>query len=85
MTDIGNTDRPQEGRRLNNRAENSHQPLRRQERAMLGFRNMATLQKFNYVHAALHNHFNQERHLVSRQEFKIRRSAAQAKWRSLGA
>jgi putative transposase len=85
MADIGNADRQEVGRRLNNRAENSHQPLRRRERAMLGFRSMGTLQKFSSVHATLHNHFNQERHLVSRQEFKVRRSAAQAKWRSLGA
>jgi len=34
---------------------------------------MATLQKFSSVHATLHNHFNQERHLVSRQEFKGQR------------
>ena len=85
MADIGNADRQEVGRRLNNRAENSHQPLRRRERAMLRFRSMATLQKFSSVHATLYNHFNQERHLVSRQEFKRRRSAAQAKWRSLGA
>ena len=84
MADIGNADRQEVGRRLNNRAENSHQPLRRRERAMLRFRSMATLQKLSSVHATLHNHFNQERHLVSRQEFKLRRSAAQAKWRSLG-
>jgi putative transposase len=40
---------------LNNRAENSHQPFRRPERAMLRFRRMKTLQKF----ASVHNHFYQ--------------------------
>ncbi len=38
MRDIGNADRHEVGRRLNNRAENSHQPFRRRERAMLRFR-----------------------------------------------
>ena len=42
----------------NNQAENSHQPFRRRERAMLRFRRMKTLQKFSSVHAAFHNNFN---------------------------
>ena len=63
MKVIGNVDKQETGRWLNNRAENSHQPFRRRERAMLRFRRMQTLQKFGAVHAAVHNHFNQERHL----------------------
>jgi putative transposase len=35
MKEIGNADRQETGRWLNNRAENSHQPFRRRERAML--------------------------------------------------
>ena len=54
------------GRWLNNRAENSHQPFRRREGAMARFRDIETLQKFASSHAAVHNHFNHERHLVSR-------------------
>ena len=54
------------GRWLNNRAENSHQPFRRREGAMARFRDIKTLQKFASGHAAVHNHFNHERHLVSR-------------------
>ena len=46
MKEIGNADRQEVGRRLNNRAENSHQPFRRRERAMQRFRSMKTLQKF---------------------------------------
>jgi len=38
------------------------------------------LQKFSSVHAQVHNHFNQERHLVDRQTYKLRRSAALAEW-----
>ena len=81
MQEIGNADRQQTGRRLNNRAENSHQPFRRRERAMQRFRSKKTLQKFSQVH----NHFNQERHLVGRQEFKQRRLAALTEWRALAA
>ena len=51
------------GRWLNNRAENSHQPFRRREGAMARFRDIKTLQKFASSHAAVHNHFNLERHL----------------------
>ena len=75
-------DRHEVGGRLNNRAENSHQPFRRRERAMQRFRSPKTLQKFSSVHAQLHNQFNQERHLVTRQVYKQRRSAALAEWRA---
>ncbi|MDH4384373.1 MAG: IS6 family transposase [Caulobacter sp.] len=85
MKQIGNADRQQVGHWLNNRAENSHLPFRRRERAMQRFRRMKTLQKFVATHASFHNHFNQERHLVSRQEYRTRRSAALAEWKSLVA
>ncbi len=83
MRDLGNLERREMGRFLNNRVENSHLPLRRRERAMLRFRRMKSLQKFASVHASFHNHFNSERHLVDRQKFKVRRSAAIAEWQSL--
>ncbi len=51
MKAIGNSDRQEVGRGLNNRAENSHQPFRRRERAMQRFRSLRTLQKFTSVHA----------------------------------
>ena len=50
---------------------------------MLRFRRMHTLQKFSAVHASVHNHFNQERHLVSRDIYKERRSATLAKWQAV--
>jgi putative transposase len=83
MKEIGNADVQATGRWLNNWAENSHQPFRRRERAMLRFRRMHTLQKFSAVHASVHNHFNHERHLVSRDTYKARRSAALAEWRAV--
>ncbi len=85
MRELGNLSRRVMGRWLNNQAENSHLPFRRRERAMLRFRRMESLQKFASVHASLHNHFSQERHLVDRQTYKLRCSIAMADWRSLMA
>ena len=83
MKVIGNADRQETGRWLNNRAENSHLPFRRRERAMLRFRQMRSLQKFVAIHGSVHNHFNQERHLYSRDNFKLNRAAALSEWRQL--
>ena len=83
MSELGNSDKQDLGRWANNRVENSHLPFRQRERAMLRFRRMSSLQKFTSIHANVHNHFNAERHLVDRQTFKIRRSAALAEWHSL--
>ena len=85
MKVIGNLERQECGRWLNNRAENSHQPFRRREGAMARFRDIKTLQKFASAHASIHNHFNQERHLNRREIFKQYRSAALAEWRQLAA
>ena len=83
MKVLCNTDKQEIGRWANNRVENSQLPFRRRERAMLRFRQMKSLQKFASVHANVHNHFNQERHLVDRQTYKARRSAALAEWQLL--
>ncbi|WP_299355772.1 IS6 family transposase [uncultured Shimia sp.] len=83
LKDIGNARRQETGRWVNNRAENSHLPFRRRERAMLRFRQMRCLQKFAGVHSSVHNHYNQERHLHSRDSFKLNRSAALSEWRQL--
>jgi putative transposase len=83
LREIGAADRQEVGRWLNNRAENSHLPFRRRERAMLRFRQMRTLQKFASVHALISNHFNQERHLYSRDAFKANRTSALVELRQL--
>ena len=83
LKDMGRGDDREMARWTNNRAENSHLPFRRQERAMLRFRRMRSLQKFVSVHASVHNHFNQGRSLYSRQNFKANRAAALAEWRQL--
>ena len=79
MNDLGDRDKQDIGRWANN----SHLAFRRRERAMQRFRRMKTLQKFSSVHAQVQNHFNQERHLVSREVYKQRSSAALAAWRSV--
>ena len=38
------------------------------------------LQTFAAVHSSVHNHFNQERQLYSRLNFKLNRAAALAEW-----
>jgi putative transposase len=81
MKVIGNDANQECGRWLNNRAENSHQPYRRRERAMQRFRTVRTLQKFAAAHASIHNHLNHDRHLDRRDIFKQNRTAALAEWR----
>jgi len=85
MKVIGSVVRQETGRWKNNRAENSHLPFRRRERAMQRFRRMRSLQKFVSVHASVFSHFNQQRSLSKRDYFKASRAAALAEWRQLGA
>ncbi|MEL6693998.1 MAG: IS6 family transposase [Pseudomonadota bacterium] len=81
MRKIGNSDRQEVGRHLNNRAENSHLPFRSRERAMSRFRRMSNLQKFASTHASFHNHFNLDRHINRRSRFNSMRNAALSEWR----
>jgi putative transposase len=85
LRELGSGDRHVTGQHLNNRVENSHLPFRRRERAMTRFRHMRSLQKFAAVHASVHNHFNRQRHLYSRDSFKLNRAAALAEWQQLFA
>ena len=85
MKVIGNEARQETGRRLNNRAENSHQPFRRREGVMSKFRSVKSLLKFVSAHATIHKHLNQGRHLNPRDDFKKNRATALAEWRQLAA
>lgn len=84
LKEFGAEARQETGRWANNRAENSHLPFRRRERAMLRFRRIRSLQMFAAVHASVSNHFDQERSLSSRDIFKTNRTAALTEWRKLG-
>ena len=85
LKEIGAEGKQTTGRWENNRAENSHLPFRRRERAMLRFRRMRSLQKFATVHSSVCNHFNSDRSLSSRNVYKAARTAALAEWRQLCA
>src|SRR5207237_2991405 len=68
----------EQGLRQNNRAENSHQPVRRRQ----GFKSARSAQRFLSMHAAVHNTFNIQRHLVSRSTLRIFRAEAASEWRN---
>ena len=71
----------QRGLRNNNRAENSHQAVRRRERKLQRFKSPRSAQRFLSMHAAVHNTFNLQRHLISRSTLRIFRTEAAAQWR----
>ena len=49
----------EQGLRSNNRAENSHQPVRRRERKMQRFKSARSAQRFLSMHAAVHSRGNE--------------------------
>jgi putative transposase len=67
---------------LNNRAENSHLPLRRRERAMQGFRSPGGLQRFTSVFSAVRNLFVPPRSRRFALAAHLHRLAAMAEWKS---
>ena len=67
------------GLRKNNRAENSHQIVRRRERKMQRFKSSRSAQRFLNIHSAVHNTFNHQRHLISRSTLRIFRAEAAAR------
>src|SRR5215471_2709293 len=76
VNDLGIAKRHERGRWHNNRAENSHQPTRRRERKMQGFKSPGSAQKFLSTHAASYNTFNVQRHLISARTHRVFRAAA---------
>src|SRR6202007_2875364 len=69
------------GLRKNNRAENSHQVVRRRERKMQRFKSARSAQRFLNIHSAVHITFNHQRHLISPSTLRPFRSQAAARWR----
>jgi putative transposase len=80
--DLGLASRHDRGRWRNNRAENSHQPTRRRERQMQGFKSVGSAQRFLSAHAAIQNTFYVQRHLTSAQTHRAFREAATHTWRA---
>ncbi len=83
--EIGMTAQHEKGLRKNNRAENSHQPVRRRERKMQRFKSAGSAQRFLSSHAAVYNTFNVQRHLISRRTLRGFRAGAMEQWRSAAA
>jgi transposase-like protein len=77
---LGLTCPHEQGLRANNRAENSHQPVRRRERKMQRFKSAGSAQRFLSVHAAVYNNFNLQRHLISRSTLRSFRAEATTQW-----
>ena len=71
----------QQGLRQNNRAENLHQPVRRRERKLQRFKSARSAPRSLSMHAAIHNTFNLQRHLVSRATLRVFRAEAANQWR----
>jgi transposase-like protein len=82
FAEIGIAARHERGLRKNNRAEVSHQPLRRREREMQRFRSPGSARRFVSMHAAAYNTFNVQRHLISRRTLRAFRAEAMARWRA---
>jgi transposase-like protein len=78
---LGLSARHEQGLRKNNRAENSHQPVRRRERKMQRFKSPGSAQRFLSTHAAVQNTFNVLRHLTSRTTLRALREEAFQTWR----
>jgi putative transposase len=74
------TCRHEQGLRKNNRAENSHQAVRRREHKLQRFKSARSAQRFLNMHGAVHNAFNFQRHLISRSTLRIFRAEATAQW-----
>lgn len=73
------------GKRLNNRAENSHQPTRRRERKQQRFKSAKSAQRSLSTFSAFYNHFNIQRHLISRSTMKTFRADVTDAWRGTAA
>ena len=77
---LGLRARHEQGLRKNNRAENSHQVVRRRERKMQRFKSAGSAQRFLSAHSAVHNTFNVQRHLISRRTLRRFRAEATQQW-----
>lgn len=85
LGDLGLSKRHDFGGRKNNRAENSHLPVRQRERRMQRFKSPGSAQRFLSTHAAIYNSFYTQRHLISRRSLRQFRAEAMEQWRQATA
>jgi putative transposase len=80
LSDLGRKARHITGGRANNRAENSHLPIRQRERRMQRYKSAGSAQRFPSTHAAIYNTFNVQRHLISRRTLRQFRVETMNRW-----
>jgi transposase-like protein len=85
LRDLNMTEKHVTGGRSNNRAENSHLPVRQRERRMQRFKSAGSAQRFLSTHAAIYNTFNIQRHLITRKTLRRFRSEAMSVWQTVAA
>jgi putative transposase len=85
LRDLGLSSLHFRGKRLNNRVESSHVPVRRREQKMQGFRSAGSAQRFLSSYSAIYNTFNVCRHLTTASTHRILRSQAFDAWKTAGA
>jgi len=85
LSDLGLSKRHDFGGRKNNRAENSHLPVRQRERRMQRFKSPKSAQRFRSTHAAIYNTFYTQRHLISRKTLRQYRNQAMSVWQQVTA
>jgi putative transposase len=85
LSDLGRKARHITGERANNRAENSHLPIRQREQRMQRFKSAGSAQRLLSTHAAIYNTFNVQRHLISRRTLRQFRAEAMSRWDAVTA
>jgi putative transposase len=85
LSDLGMKARHITGGRANNRAENSHLPIRQREQRMQRFKSAGSAQRFLSTHAAIYNTFNVQRHLISRKTLRKFRAESMNRWDAVTA
>ena len=85
LRDLNMTEKHVTGGRSNNRAENSHLPVRQRERRMQRFKSARSAQRFLSTHATVYNTFNVQRHLITRKTLRLFRNEAMSVWQTVTA
>ena len=85
LGDLGLSKQHDFGGRKNNRAENSHLPVRQRERRMQRFKSAGSAQRFPSTHAAVYNTFKVQRHLISQKSLRQFRNEAMSAWQTVTA
>ena len=83
LKNLGLARRHDFGGRKNNRAENSHLPVRQRERRMQRFKSARSAQRFLSTHATVYKTFNVQRHLISRRTLRQFRNHAMDLWQTV--